>query len=137
MPLGHLEPLIERLCGGEFAAAGEESAVAKLLGPEAKAVFNELRDRVLAAKDWITRPAGIYGLSLVAKHHVGLQPLIIELLRTRPLKQLGAWAPSGWDSAISQPDAKAAFRKLVSDWSTQTENKGLQAAAKNRLQTLN
>lgn len=137
MSLGHLEPLIERLCGGEFAAAGEEAAVAKLVGPEAKAVFNELRDRVLAAKDWITRPAGIYGLSLMAKHHVALQPLIIELLRTRPLKQLGAWAPSGWDSAISQPDAKAAFRKLISDWSAQTENKGLQAAAKNRLQTLN
>ncbi len=135
--LGHLEPLIERLCGGEFAATGEEAAVAKLVGPEAKAVFNELRDRVLAAKDWITRPAGLYGLGLVAKHHTGLQPLLIELLRTRPLKQLGAWAPSGWDSAVTQPDAKAAFRKLVSDWSTQTDNKGLQAAAKNRLQTLN
>lgn len=135
--LGHLEPLIERLCSGEFVAAGEEPAVAKLVGPEAKAVFNELRDRVLAAKDWITRPAGLYGLGLVAKHHVGLQALLIELLRTRPLKQLGAWAPSGWDSAITQPEAKAAFRKLVSEWSTQTENKGLQAAAKNRLQTLN
>lgn len=136
LSLGHLEPMIDQLGGNEFAAAREEEAVAKLGAAEARAVFNELRERVLAADDWTTRPPGLFGLGLVVKRHTTLQPLLIDILRTRPVKRLGVWATSGWESVLTLPDTKVAFKKLVGEWSTQTENRALQTTAKSRLQTL-
>jgi predicted KAP-like P-loop ATPase len=136
MSMGHLEPLIEQLCGSEFVVANQKDKVAKLSTPEAKTVFNELRERVLTAKDWKTRPPGLHGLATVAEHHAGLQGQLVELLRARPIGQLGAWVPSGWDAAFTESEAKVAFKRLISEWSQQSGNRALQTAAKGRLATL-
>jgi predicted KAP-like P-loop ATPase len=136
LSLGHLEPLLERLSAGDFAAARESETVSRLSPPEARALFNALRDQMLAPDTLKTRPAEAAGLVIIGKHHHALQVPLVEALRAREPKNLGAWAVSGWDDALSTPDAQNAFKKLVAEWSTQSDNKPLQTAAKGKLKTM-
>ena len=129
----HLLALIDRLEGGEFAAAAEAEAIAKLTPPDARTVFLELADRASAIDDWKERPAALDGLAALAKAHVLLQGELIELLKRRSAKSLGFWAPSGWDQVFTDSNAKAEFLKLIRSWASQSENTALAKVAKSKL----
>lgn len=126
----HLEAIIERLMAGRIAATQSIEDLRKLTGMEPEAVFNALRDHILATEKPSRKPDGVDGLAVLVEHHPQLQPRLVELLEALPAEHIGAWAVSSWSKALQSANSIERFDLLKDKWSKQTENKKLQSAAK-------
>ena len=128
--LGQLDELLAKLSGPPLQVRQASSDVARLPTSEAEQLFDALRAKVTTVENLAVQPDGAQGLAIICQHHVFLQPSLVALLKSLPVSKLGAWAVSGWASALTTEDAKSEFAELVSKWAAQDDNKPLQTAAK-------
>lgn len=123
------EDWIEKLCGSTLGARAAAVEVAKLTPGEIEQIFDVVAARVRSATDLKKKPAGVDGLVELCKISVSLQTPTVRLLTELPAGKLGPWAATGWEAVLTDPDAKAEFKKLKQDWSKLKENAPLQLAA--------
>ncbi|MBV9825357.1 MAG: NTPase KAP [Alphaproteobacteria bacterium] len=125
-----LEPWIDRLMGARMAVAALETELRGLPDGDLDQLFDALRDRILQAEDKMVAPAGIPGLSLLAKVHQPGQRRLVEMLEDLPLDGLGPWVVAGWSDVITDGAAQARFSALLDRWATQEQSPALSTVAK-------
>ena len=125
--------LIDKLCGTRILVSSVDAEVAELTPVDAEAVFAAVRERVLAVGSFESAPAGIDGLSLVAKHHPRLQCEIVSLLGSLDSGKLGPWVVRGWNDTITEQKARDDLTALTQSWATQDNNDLLKRAASTSL----
>ncbi|MEP2980448.1 MAG: Qat anti-phage system ATPase QatA [Lentilitoribacter sp.] len=123
------EDWIEKLCGSTLGARAAAVEVAKLTPSEIEQIFDVVAARVKTATDLKRRPAGVDGLMELCKISASLQTPTVRLLAELPAGKLGPWVATGWEAVLTDPDAKAEFRKLKRDWAKLDDNTPLQLAA--------
>lgn len=126
--LGHLVGVVEKLLGGRLTVTGMDASLRKLAAPEASAVFEQLRKRILGAADFNRAPAGVDGAVVLVRTQPHLQSALVDLIEMLP-NGSGPWAVTGWREALTDGAALARFDAVLDKWSRQTTNKGLKAAA--------
>ena len=77
---GGLDKVVAALCGSQMEVRSVEPEVKALTAGDAQAVFDALRERVLAAGNFNAPPPGFDGISILAKHHSRYQRELVELL---------------------------------------------------------
>lgn len=127
--VGGFDTLIETLGGSELAVRSVEAQVKVLAPGDAELIFSALRERVLRHGTFATEPPGFNGLMIVAKHHPRHQSELIGLLASIEVKMLGIWITRGWNEILTDGAAAEEFRRLLTRWAAQDENKLLKAAA--------
>lgn len=125
----HLEAVIEKLMSGPIVIANSHEDVRKLTGVEPEAVFDAIRDQILAAEKLNKKPDGVDGLSALVEIHPHLQMRLVEFLEALPVDRIGAWATSSWGKALADRISSDRFAALRKGWASQNENKALQVAA--------
>ena len=133
---GGMEVLITKLCGSQLEIRSVEPDVRRLARGDADIVFGALRERVLSSGNFKTQPAGIGGLSIVAKHHSHLQGELVKLLGSLDPMELGLWVVRGWNESITDPKALKEFQTVMERWMTQPNNTMLKNAASRAMATL-
>lgn len=133
---GGLEALISQLRGSQLEIRSIEPDVKALSAPDARIVFNELRERVLSVGSFETEPQGINGLAIVAKHHPHYQSELVALLESFDPSDLGLWVLKGWNESITDAPARAKLIEVMRRWTAQNDNSLLKSTAKNAIQTL-
>jgi predicted KAP-like P-loop ATPase len=127
--LGGLDGLTEKLSGSGMVIRMVEPEVKALTAGDAEAVFNALRERVLAAGNFSSPPPGFEGLGIVAKHHPRFQTELLALLGSLDAKVLGIWVVKGWNEVITEPAANDQLNTLMNGWAQQDDNTLLKKAA--------
>jgi predicted KAP-like P-loop ATPase len=127
--LGGLDSLIEKLSGSGMALRMVEPEVKALSASDAGAVFNALRERVLAADNFSSPPPGFEGLGIVAKHHRRFQTEIVALLSSLDAKALGVWVVKGWNEVLTDTAAKGQLDTVFHEWAKQDDNALLKRVA--------
>lgn len=125
----HLEGLVEKLMGPAMIVVGAKQEVAKLTGPEPEEVFDAIRERVLQADSFATKPKGIDGLTMLVEVHPSLQRRLLEFIRDLPVAKVGTWPASSFGRCFSEAQTTTEFEKIQTDWANQSENRTLQTAA--------
>lgn len=125
----HLEAVIEKLMSKQIVIANSHEDVRKLTGVEPEAVFEAIRDQILAAENLSKKPDGVDGLSTLVEIHPHLQMRLVEFLETLPVDRIGAWSTSSWGKALSDKVPSDRFAILRKSWASQSGNKALQTAA--------
>lgn len=131
--LGGLDGLIEKLSGSGMALRMVEPEVKALSAADAEAVFNALRERVLAADNFSSPPHGFDGLAIVAKHHQRFQTELVALLGSINSKALGIWVVKGWNEVLTDTAAKDQLNTVFRDWGRQDDNELLKRAVSQAL----
>jgi hypothetical protein len=108
--------LIERLTGGDFAAAATSSALKDLDYVEVEQIFGILKSRLLAAPQLETKPPEMVGIAALVSVREELQLQYVETLDQIDPKRLGMWPASGHDKCIKHADAKKRMEKLRDRW---------------------
>lgn len=129
IPLSHLDNLIERLMGTKIAARSAMQDVLKLSGNDPDQLFDALTGRILNADDLKNAPDGVQGLIVLVEAHSTLQPKLLGFVQNLPVDKVGAWAASSWGSCLKDAATLASFDKKLEEWSQQTSNGSLRAAA--------
>lgn len=124
-----LDEWIDRLMASSMAVAGIEAELRALPGTDLEQLFDVIRDRVLEAEDKMVPPAGMSGLSLLAKVHPPCQRRLIDMLDDLPVDGLGPWVVRGWEGIFTDGGARARLQALISKWAAQNESPTLRAAA--------
>jgi hypothetical protein len=127
--LGGLDGLIEKLSASGMAIRMAEPEVKALPDADAEAVFNALRERVVAANNFSSPPPGFEGLGIVAKHHSRFQAELVALLGSLDAKILGMWIVKGWNEVLTETGAKNQLHSLMQQWAKQDDNALLKRAA--------
>jgi len=125
-----LDAWIDRLMGGSMAVAGLEGELRGLPETDLDLLFEAVRDRVLETEDKMVAPAGIAGLSVLAKVHPPCQRRLVEMLEDLPLDGLGPWVVRGWSDVITDGGAQARLRVLIDRWAQQEQSPSLSTVAK-------
>lgn len=127
--LGHLAGVVEKLFGGKMTVQGHEAELKQLAHSEAEKVFEAVRSKIMSTGIFDNRPTGTDGLVVLVKAQPGLQGRLMDFLEALPSDKCGAWAVSGWQSAIKDKECVTRLKKLLGDWSKVTNNSGLKASA--------
>lgn len=127
--LGGLDGLIDKLSGSGLSVRSVETEVRALQPAEAQQVFEMLRERVLRQGNYQAEPAGFGGLSIVAKHHTAFQSELVSLIGSIDVSLLGMWVVKGWNEVLTLPGVKQQFETVLTQWSSQDDNKLLKQAA--------
>ena len=127
--LGKLADVVERLMGQTLAVRSVANETKLIAPPEASAVFDELRLRILGKDSYGTKPAGIEGMVALVEAHPHLEANLLDFLDTLPAAKLGVWAAGGWDACIRDVDSKARLRVILEKWA-QSGSTVLKAAAR-------
>jgi len=133
--LGRLASVVGRLLGAKLTVQAMESELKQLASAEAAQVFEALRSRIMAGAAFDTEPNGIPGLAVLVKAHPAFQANLLDLLEAIPRDRCGAWAVSGWEGVITDPNASTRLDRLLENWSTLANNPILKAAAAATLKT--
>src|SRR5207237_2183827 len=107
-----LEAWIDRLMGPSMAVAALEAELRGLPDTDLEQLFEVFRDRVLEAEDKMVAPAGIPGLTVLAKIHLPCQRRLIEMLEDLPIDGLGPWVTRGWSDVLTDGGARARLQAL-------------------------
>jgi len=126
---GGLDALMEKLCGTGMALRMVEPEAKALSDNDAQTVFNALRERVLAANDFASPPAGFEGLGIVAKHHRRFQTELVSLVGSLDPKALGIWVVRGWNEVVTENTAQTQLQAVIQNWAQQDANTLLKRAA--------
>jgi predicted KAP-like P-loop ATPase len=132
--LGQLASVAEKLLGSKFSVQALESDLRQLAPPEAAQVFEVVRGRIIGADTFDSEPAGVAGLTVLVKAHPTLQGSLMDFLEALPGARLGAWACSGWEGVIKDPDFGRRFDQLLETWS-KDGSQFLKATASTALRT--
>jgi len=132
--LGQLASVAEKLLGSKFSVQALESDLRQLAPPEAAQVFEVVRGRIIGADTFDSEPAGVAGLTVLVKAHPTLQGNLMDFLEALPCARLGAWACSGWEGVIKDPDIGRRFDQLLETWS-KDGSQFLKATASTALRT--
>jgi predicted KAP-like P-loop ATPase len=127
--LGHIGALAEKLMEAKIAVQAHERDLRTLAQPEAEALFEEVRSRIMAADSFKTQPAGVAGLVVLVKAQPSLQGRVIQFLQALPASKIGPWAVGGWHSVLKGSAEIAELNRIVVEWSKVSDNPMLKAAA--------
>ncbi len=125
----HLDALMDSLMRPALALKASEGQVAALNSSEAEQVFDALRTRITQTDDLKERPPGFDGLLLVAKSRPALQPKVVALLESLPVRKLGAWVLAGLTQSLTDGNARSQHQEWVKKLANQNENTALRSAA--------
>jgi hypothetical protein len=125
--LGRLAGIVEQLLGPKLTVRSILSEIRALTGPDAAAVFEELRGHIMSNGDLTKRPPGADGIAALVEVHPLLEANLLDFLENLPQEKIGTWPTGGW--AIKDPANTARFDLLMVRWSSVASNKPLQAAA--------
>ena len=114
--LGQLASVAEKLLGSKFVVQGFESEVRQLAVPEAAQVLDLVRARIVGGDTFDTEPAGAAGIAVLVKAHPALQGNLLDFLEALPRQRLGAWACTGWEGVIKDPDQSRRYDQLLEAW---------------------
>lgn len=114
--------LAEKLMGSKLAVMALTTSISELKPDEQTTLFDFIRGRIIRDGRMNSQPEGVEGLKLLAKNNTGLQHKIVDFLDTLPTKGLGVWCIQGWDSTLSDAEAKTRLNTLLKKWSTSTDN---------------
>lgn len=123
-----MHELADKLLGSEMVVAGEKETIKALTTPEAEKLYQHLENAVTNNGNFKDRPDGIIGINLLIKIHKGLQTKYCTLLETFSTENLGTWIVQPID-AFTEPVAKQQYKRLLTKWKDQEENKMLSAFA--------
>jgi hypothetical protein len=132
--LGQLASVAEKLLGSKFTVQALEHELRQLAPPEAAQVFEAVRGRIIGTDTFDSEPAGVAGLTVLVKAHPTLQGNLLDFLEALPCARLGAWACSGWEGVIKDPDLGRRFDQLLEIWS-KDGSQFLKATASTALRT--
>lgn len=132
--LGQLASVVDKLMGPKFTVQAMEQELGKLAVPEAAQVFDAVRGRIIASDTFDTEPAGVAGLTVLARAKPTLQGSLVEFLESLPTNRLGPWVCSGWETAITDLSMGHRFNGLLEVWSRDGSSM-LKAAASATLRT--
>lgn len=133
--LGHLIPLVDKLCGPPLVVQGYSKELKALTTVEAEQVFELLRSRIVEAGQLKLQPKGIDGMQVLVKAHPLLEQKIVDFIGSLPPENLGPWAITGWSSVIKSPECKSAILVTMKKWSEVDNNSILALAAKAALKS--
>jgi hypothetical protein len=114
--LGQLAGVAEKLLGSKFVVQGFETEVRQLAVPEAAQVLDLVRARIVGGDTFDTEPAGAAGIAVLVKAHPALQGNLLDFLEALPRQRLGAWACTGWEGVIKDPDQSRRYDQLLEAW---------------------
>jgi hypothetical protein len=114
--LGQLASVAEKLLGSKFVVQGFETEVRQLAVPEAAQVLDLVRARIVGGDTFDTEPAGAAGIAVLVKAHPALQGNLLDFLEALPRQRLGAWACTGWEGVIKNPDQSRRYDQLLEAW---------------------
>jgi len=117
--LGQLASVAEKLLGPKFAVQALETELRKLALPEAAQVLDLVRARILASDTFDTEPAGVAGMAVLVRAQPMLQGNLLDFLEGLPRQRLGAWACSGWEGVIKDPEQNRRYDQLLEAWKTE------------------
>lgn len=123
-----MNELVDKLLGSEMVVAGEKETIKALTTPEAEKLYQHLENAVTNNGNFKDRPDGIIGINLLIKIHKGLQTKYCTLLETFSTENLGTWIVQPID-IFTEPVAKQQYKRLLTKWKDQEENKMLSAFA--------
>jgi predicted KAP-like P-loop ATPase len=123
-----MHELVDKLLGSEMVVAGEKETIKALTTPEAEKLYQHLENAVTNNGNFKDRPDGIIGINLLIKIHKGLQTKYCTLLETFSTENLGTWIVQPID-IFTEPVAKQQYKRLLTKWKDQEENKMLSAFA--------
>jgi predicted KAP-like P-loop ATPase len=125
----HLDGLVDSLMRPAIALKASEAQVSALNSSEAEQVFDALRTRIIQADGLQEKPPGFDGLLLVAKSRPELQPKVVAMLESLPVRKLGTWVLTGLTQFLTEAKARTQHQEWVKKLAAQTENITLQSAA--------
>jgi len=114
--LGQLASVAEKLLGSKFVVQGFETEVRQLAVPEAAQVLDLVRARIVGGDTFDSEPAGAAGIAVLVKAHPALQGNLLDFLEALPRQRLGAWACTGWEGVIKDPDQSRRYDQLLEAW---------------------
>jgi len=117
--LGQLASIAEKLLGQKFAVQAIETELRKLVLPEAAQVLDLVRARIVAGDTFDTEPAGVAGIAVLVRAQPALQGNLLDFLEGLPRQRLGAWACSGWEGVIKDPEQNRRYDQLLEAWKTE------------------
>lgn len=117
--LGQLANVAEKLLGPKFSVQAIETELRKLALPEAAQVLDLVRARIVAGDTFDTEPAGTAGLAVLVRAQPALQGNLLDFLEGLPRQRLGAWACSGWEGVIKDPEQNQRYDQLLEAWKTE------------------
>lgn len=129
----HLTALLEQLSGTSDIAL--QTAQRNLQGvqlSDAILLFNKLEAECRTISDVKDIPPPMKGLLRIVAVHQDLEPRIIQLIDTYPVKALGIWALAQL-SGIKGVEGKKHLKELYMKFANQTENKPLKGLAEQAL----
>jgi hypothetical protein len=91
----------------------------KLALPEAAQILDLVRARILAGDTFDTEPAGVAGMAVLVRAQPTLQGSLLDFLEGLPRQRLGAWACSGWEGVIKDPEQNRRYDQLLEAWKTE------------------
>ncbi|MEM1354999.1 MAG: Qat anti-phage system ATPase QatA [Planctomycetota bacterium] len=127
--LGPLEDVANKLMGPEIVVRPLQPMLVKLTPSERARLFDVVRGRILAAEEFSTQPRGTDGLKALCEADQMLQRSLLDLLDSLPQAKLGPWVVGGWAKAISEPDQKLRYQRLIERWAAFDDNAVLCKAA--------
>lgn len=133
---GGLDRLVAALCGTQLEIRSVEPELKVLSPGDAQAVFDALRERILAAGTFNTPPSGFDGIAILAKHHPRYQRELLTFIASLDPKSLGIWILKGWNEVITDATAKQQLVELVGKWGKQDDNALLKKTAPSVLSAL-
>ena len=116
--LGLIATIAELLLGPKISITAREDDIKKLSPTEANSVFEQIRSHIIGNGEFETEPAGIAGMTILAKAHPTLQGNLLDFLEALPPERLGVWVVTGWSEVIKDPNMMARFQKLLQQWSS-------------------
>jgi KAP family P-loop domain len=117
--LGQLASVAEKLLGPKFAVQALETELRKLAVPEAAQVLDLVRARIVGSDTFDTEPAGAAGMAVLVRAQPALQGSLLDFLEGLPRQRLGAWACSGWEGVIKDPEQNRRYDQLLEAWKTE------------------
>ena len=68
-------------------------------------------------------------MSIIAKHHPGLQPELLALTSSLDVRTLGIWIVRGWNEIFTDAAIRDHLKTVLGGWANQDENSLLKRAA--------
>lgn len=114
--LGKLANVVDKLMGKKMAAQSIIGDIKELIAPDAALVFDELRLAIVGGDSYMTKPAGVDGMTVLVEAQPQLESSLLDLLESLPANKLGAWVAGGWDTCITDPENKQRLGVLLQEW---------------------
>lgn len=120
---GHLNALIEKLCGDDYAVAAAKAEVVALNTKDAMDVAQNLKATAQASGDIKNKPRGVDGLESICANKPDTRPVLLNLLQNLDPTQLGGWAWPILKSLADDPTLKTDAVALEQVWTAQGNEK--------------